>query len=171
MRYARYLFALFAFALVALYSSVAWGAETAGAEPNALTHLADMVFQVLKPVLLVLGGYLALLLRGYVKKKTGVEIPEKQWALVTSILDRGITLAEEWSYKQVKKQTSKLTGPEKLEHAADYALDQLEQYGVVGWTRDRVIKALEARIGERRANGGKPTLDKSAATPPPLSAA
>lgn len=157
------------FVLLTLLSTIVYAAAGAAAEPNALSRVAELAFQILVPLLSALGAYLAHRLIAAFEKRTGIDVSERVEALLDGWVERGIHAAEEWSYKEVKAKTTKLTGSEKLELAADYVLDLIKQHGLDAWTRDKVKALIESKLGVHRANGGKPALDK--ATPPPLQAA
>ena len=43
-----------------------------------------------------------------------------------------------------------MTGPEKLEMAADFVLDLIEQRGFDDWTRDRIKAKIEAKLNKKR---------------------
>lgn len=154
--------ALAVFLSLSLAASVVYAApETPAAEPNALSRLADIAFQVLVPVLSLFAAYLTNRLIGVFEQKTGFDVADKHEQWIRDWVEKGIHLGEEWSYKKVKGQTGKLTGPEKLEVAADFVLDMVAKYNIPGWTRDKVTKYIEAQLGTHRANGGKPTLDSN----------
>ncbi len=135
------------------------GGDAAPAEPSGASRFAELAFQIITPIVVILATWLAHRIVGLIEKKTGVDVPDKQEALIDKWVKEGVHLAEEWSYKRVKVGTEKLRGSEKLEQAGDYVMDLVAARGLAAWTRERVNKKLESWIGIERANGGKPTLD------------
>ena len=148
------------FLLLMLCSAAVYADDGSASEPNALTRVAYIAFQVLVPVLTAFAMYLANKLVTVFEKKTGIDISFKNEHFIHGWISDAIHLAEEWSYKQTKTKAAKFTGPEKIELAADFVLDMIDRYNLAGWTRDKVIKAIEARLGTLRANGVKPALDR-----------
>lgn len=135
------------------------GGDAAPAEPSLASRVAELAFKILAPIVTMLAAWLVHRLVALLEKKTGIEIPEREEAMIDKWVREGVHLVEEWSFKKIKAGTEKLTGPEKLEKAGDYVMDLVAARGLADWTRERVNKKLESWIGIERANGGKPTLD------------
>jgi hypothetical protein len=128
-------------------------------EPVLASRVAALAFQIVTPIVTILATWLAHRIVSLIEKKAGIDVPDKQEAMIDKWIAEGIHLAEEWSYKKVKDRADKLKGSEKLEAAGDYVMDLVAARGWDNWTRDRVVSKLESLIGTKRANGGKPTLD------------
>lgn len=166
MRYYRLLLVplagLLVFLVLAALRSVAWaqGAEGAAADPNVLTRVTELAFQILAVVATVFAMWAANKLIKLFEDKTKMDIPERQEALLQSVLDEGIHYASEQGYKLLKDKTGRLTGPQLLETAGDYVLDEAYKRGLPELGSDYVRRRLEARLGIKRANGGVPRPEK-----------
>lgn len=142
---------------------------------NAATRVAELAFQLLVPIVTAIGAWLAHRLVKLVESKAKVDIPEREEKMIDHWVDQAIHFAAEKSYRKMKSTTMKLTGPEKLEEAARFALDQVEARGLVAWTKDKIEKKIEAKLGTMRSMNDLPTADSDvgapkppAPTPPPL---
>lgn len=131
----------------------------ADGDVNLVTRLADLAFDILTPVLIILAGWLAHRLVGIIEKKFSVDVPERQEALLDTWIEQGIHLAEEWSRNKVKHEAKKATGPEKLEVAAGFVLDLVESRGWIDWGKERLLAKIEAKLGHQRVTSEKPALD------------
>jgi len=157
---------LLALLAVLSISSVAFAADPVPETPAA-TRLMGIAFDVLALVVgaFVMWGMHRLL--ALFEKKSGIDIPDKQEALLDAWVKKGIVYAEEKSRGKIKSLGEKLKGPEKLEIAAKFALDMAESRGLVKWTKDKIAAKVEASLGEHRLNGGKPSLDKDSSPDAP----
>lgn len=148
-------------AICLMIGSVVYAQDgTAVTESNSLQRLTEMAFQVLTPVITLFAMWAAHRLIKVFEAKTGLDIPDKQEARIDDWIEQGIHWAEEKSRAAVQRKEAKLSGPEKLESAADFVLDLIDAKGWVGWTRDQIKAKTEAALGIHRANGGKPSLDE-----------
>jgi hypothetical protein len=131
-------------------------------DTSAASQATELAFQVITPLVTILGAWLAHRLVKLFEDKTGIDIPDKQESKIDEWVEAGINLAAEKSYKKVKEKTEKLTGPEKLEEAADFVFALVAARGWDDWTKDKLKSKIESAIGVHRANGGVPTLEDKA---------
>lgn len=153
---------ILAFVALIFVTLIAFPAAAFAAEgdPNALQRVTDMAFEVLTPLLILFATWLAHRAVKTFEKKTGIDVPTAQEEQIDKWVDQGIHWAEEKSRSKIKAKEAKLTGPEKLEHAADFVLSFIEAKKYHEWTRDLVKGKVEAKLGVQRAAGEKPELDK-----------
>jgi hypothetical protein len=111
-----------------------------------MEHLVDLAFKLLGPVVVALGGYLAMKLA----RKLGIDATEKQEAMVDAWIEQGVHLAEERARAAAKRSEAKISGHEKLELAAGYVADLAEKAGWADWTRDRLKAKIDAKLGSAR---------------------
>lgn len=123
---------------------------------STIVKLADLAIQTLAPILLALSGWLAHRLIKAFETKTKIDVPAKQEAQIDGWIEAGIRLAEEKAHKAVKAKADKITGPEKLEAAASFALDLAQKNGWVDWTRDRLKSKIEAKLNVVKERPGSP---------------
>ena len=128
-------------------------------DTSAASQATELAFQVIAPIVTILGAWLAHRLVAIFEQKTGIDIPDKQEAKIDQWVEEGINLAAEKSYKKVKEKTDKLKGPEKLEEAANFVFGMIESRGWDDWTKDKIKTKIEAAVGVHRANGGVPSLE------------
>ena len=149
------------FLLAMLVSSIVYaqGDSAPATDENLVQRITEMAFQIITPIIALFAMWAANRLIGVFEKKTGFDIPDKQEKAVEGLIEQGILFAEEKSRSAIKAKADKLSGPDKLEAAGGYVLDIVKANGWVGWTRDRINKKIEAKLGYHRANGGKPRLD------------
>jgi hypothetical protein len=111
-----------------------------------LTQIMEVLAYALGLVLTALVGKLILAF----EQKTKMNIPDAWTTKLNGWLDQGIAYAEEQGHKALKgANAKKLTMPESLEHAADFALSlggpALETLG-----KEQLKKLIEARLGATR---------------------
>jgi len=126
---------------------------------STASQVAEVVVQILTPVLITLAGWLAHRLVAVFEKKTGIDVPKKQEDMIDTWIESGIYYAEEKSRSLIKEKANKLKGPEKLEIAGKFVLDMVKKNGWDAWTKEAVLAKVEGSLGMHRANGGKPRLD------------
>jgi hypothetical protein len=152
-----------AFFILTALGTLVWAqdgaAAVAPASENALTQATSLAFQILTPIVTIIATWFAHRLVGIFEKKLKIDLPEKQEAQIDGWISQGIHWASETSYKKVKEKTSKLTGPEKLETAAAFVFDFAQARGWTEWSKDAIKKKIEAKLGDKRANGGVPHTD------------
>jgi hypothetical protein len=119
-------------------------------DPHAITTATDLAIQILGPLLLALSGWLAHRLTAAFEAKTKIDIPAKQEAQIDAWVTAGIHYAEEKARNAAKAADAKITGGEKLEAAAGFALDMVQKAGWVGWTRDHLKAKIEAKLNASR---------------------
>ncbi len=128
-------------------------------DENSLTRLADIVFEILVPIVVIFATWGAHRLIALFEKKAKIDVPAKIEEQIDGWIERGIALAEEKSRAKVKSKTAKLTGPEKLEMAAGFVLDLVEKYKLQDLAKEKIEKRIEARLGTKRLEGGTTHLD------------
>ena len=139
--------------------ALAQAGADASSDPNALTRVLDLVFEILIVVLPLLASWLAHRLIKVFESKTKIDVPEMIENKVDKWIEQGIHLAAEKGYKVAKEKTKKLTGPEKLEVAVAFAWGMAQSRGYIDWTKDKIEAKVEAALGVHRANGGVPKLE------------
>ncbi len=131
-------------------------------DQTAATQAATLAFEIITPVLAVLGAWLAHKLVKVLEAKTGIDIPDKQEAKIDQWVEQGIHLAAEKSYQKIKEKTEKLKGSEKLEEAADFVFALANARGWDDWTKNKIKDKVNSAVGIHRANGGVPALEDKA---------
>jgi hypothetical protein len=144
---------------------IAWaqgaqGSTAAADDPNIITRVTELTFQILTVILPIIAVWLTHRGLAIFEKKTGMDVPAAMESKIDDWVEEGIHLAAEKALKAVKSNTKKWTGPEKLEEAANYVWDLAQSQGWIEWTRDMIEAKIEARLGLHRANGGVPKFDK-----------
>lgn len=129
-------------------------------DTTAATEIAQFAVTAAAALLVPLLGYLAKRLVNTFEARTGIDVPAAQEAKIDDWVEQAIHFAEEKSRQKIKAKTDKLSGPEKLEEAADFVLGFVKAQGWDTWARDALKNKIEAQLGLHRANGGKPELDK-----------
>ena len=125
-------------------------------DTTPLTHLTDIAFQILAPIALALGGYLAHRVAKAIESRFKIDIPDAQEKMVDQWIAQGIRYAEEKAHQAAQKGDAKWTGNEKLEAAAGFALDFAEKNGWVEWTRDLLKAKVDAKINIVKSRPGSP---------------
>jgi hypothetical protein len=150
------IFVLQVLIFVVMLCSVAFAQDAAGA---AGVIKATALSQALTEVVKIVGAALMLVVGWLVKKgvvafeaKIGMDISTKEEALVNEWVDKGYHLAEEKALQWIKDKASKPIGGAKLETAFDFVWDQIQEMGLVGWTREMVLAKIEAVVNSKRAN-------------------
>lgn len=145
-------------ALVALVLFVPSAALAADGE-TALTHVTSLAFDILSVILPIIATWLVHRGIKVFETKTKIDIPASIESQIDTWVEKGIHYASEKSYKKVKEQTQRLSGPEKLEEAADFVFELANAKGWDDWTKDIIKKKIESALGQKRANGGVPKTD------------
>lgn len=145
--------------LTLLVYATAWAQDTATAEPNAVTRITELIFEILMVVLPLVATWLVHRGIKVFETKTKVDVPDAIEIKIDEWVERGIHLAAEKSYQKVKEKTAKLSGPEKLEVAADFVFDMAQSRGWIDWSKDKIKAKVEAAIGQRRAGDAVPKLE------------
>lgn len=113
---------------------------------TAVSQIANLAIEILGPLLLALAGWLAHRGIKLFEVKTKIDVPVRQEAQVDAWILMGMHYAEEKARQATKAVAAKITGPEKLEVAAGFALDLAEKNGWIDWTRDRLKAKIEAKL-------------------------
>jgi hypothetical protein len=120
-------------------------------EPSpAAVRVLEFVLQVALVVVTPLAAWFVARMIKVFEAKAKIDIPAKQEEAIQNLVTQGIALAEEKARKAVQAKASSITGPEKLEIAADHVLDLIEAKKWDAWTRDKVKNLIEAKIGMAR---------------------
>lgn len=153
--------ALVVFCVLAGLHGIVWAQDAASAaEPNAVTRVTGIAFEILTVVATCFAIWAANRIIKAIENKTSVDVPERQEAQLRAWIREGAHYAAEQGYKRLKTKTGKLTGPELLEQGADYVLDTARANGWISLSKDYVKKRLEGYLGEKRANGGVPKPER-----------
>jgi hypothetical protein len=119
-------------------------------DTSAATQVTELALQVIAPIVIALGAWIAHRLVRLLEEKTGIDIPDKQEAKIDHWIEQGIALAAEKSHQKLKAHTEKLKGPEKLEEAADYVFALAASRGWTNWTKSKIKDKIEASLGAHR---------------------
>jgi len=134
-------------ALLFLIPGVAAAADT---EANAVSQIAGMAIEILAAVLLIVALWGTRKIISLIEKKTSIDVPSKIEEKVDQWVAQGINLAAEKSRKKVSEHSEKLTGPEKLETAAEFVLALVEARGWDEWTKEKITDKIESVLGAER---------------------
>lgn len=140
---------------------IAWSRAAFAGDGTALTDASQIVIDILVPSATVFVLWLVHRLIRLLEKKTGFDIPDKQEQKIDQWAEEGMHWAEERSRKKLHEKSERLSGPEKLETAADFVMEFVVSNGWTDWTRDKIRAKIESKLGIKRAGDGKPQLDKS----------
>lgn len=121
-------------------------------DTSAATQATELALQVIAPIVIALGAWIAHRLVRLLEEKTGIDIPDKQEDKIEYWIEQGINLAVEKSHQKLKAHTEKLKGPEKLEEAADYVFALATARGWTDWTKDKIKNKIEASLGADRVD-------------------
>jgi len=142
--------------LLALATSPAWaddgGAAAVTVAPvvtTPATNLISTLMNILMPVLLAAGAWIANRLVKAFESKVGVQVGETNYAKLMDIVDQGIHFAAEQASKAGNK---KLEGSAKLKLAADYANSAMEKWGLEKMASDKLQQLVEARLSIAKAD-------------------
>jgi hypothetical protein len=120
------------------------------AEP-AIARLADTGIKLASFALVIILGYLVGKLVASIEKKFKVQIPAFAEDAIRSLIDQGITYAEEQAHKAVKENKPKLAMSESLETAATFVMDlAINNRDIEALGKERIKKLIEARLGASR---------------------
>lgn len=151
---------LFAGLLVLLIlAPLAW-AQNESSSSNAVTNFTELAFQILTVVLPIIAVWLTHRGLAVFEKKSGINVPDSIESRIDGWIEEGIHLAAEKARQKIRAKTAELTGPEKLEEAAQYVFDLAQSRGWIEWTKVKIKNKIEAHLGIHRANGGVPKFDE-----------
>jgi hypothetical protein len=131
-------------------------------DTTAATEVAQFALTVAAALIVPIATWLARRAVRALEARTGIDVPAAQEQKIDDWIEEAIHYAEEKSWQKIKAKTEKLSGPEKLEEAADFVLAFAEARKWDEWTRETLKSKIEAKLGLARANGAKPSLDRDA---------
>ena len=120
-------------------------------ETSALSRVVGILYDFLGVVLMLLGTYAAKKGVNAVEAWLKIDVPDKVERRIDDWIEDGIALAEEKARSATTNHTNKVTGPEKLELAADFVLDLAKDRGYIEWTRNKIKSKIEAKLNKKRA--------------------
>ena len=141
----RNLLTLAIFTAVFMVAGLAWAAEA----ETASIRLGDHLIELMAGVLTVVLSALAIKVRTYFTKKTGIEIPAQTEAMLEAWAIKGMNYAKEKAH-QANKDKNTLTGPAKLELALKFGLDLAEEHKLGGKAKEKLENYIHAKLGESR---------------------
>jgi len=118
----------------------------------ATEALLPFVLSLVGGALLILGRYA----HRWLARKLDVEeliAEEHRDALVRSIIEGGISLAEQRAMVRLRERGELPDGAKKLEWALEWAIAEMKRRGVPELARDYLIDLIESRLGDPRAPG------------------
>lgn len=121
------------------------------AEPNAISHISEVVLQILVPVLIAAATWLVHKVATFFSAKTKIEIPLKQLELIDEVTLKGIHYAEERARAFAKTLGNKAPGTGKLNDATNFVMQFVEKQGWVDWTREKVERYIESKLHSERS--------------------
>lgn len=110
---------LVSFMSVFMVSALAFAAEG----DTLLTKGVDFAFGIALPVVTAVALWLAHRLISVFETKTGIKVPLQEQ--LDGLITKGILLAEEKASAALRAKTQTITGPEKLEIAANFVIDSV----------------------------------------------
>ena len=114
--------------------------------------LLALVFSVLG---MVLSGGVALIFAS-LRKKMGLDITEKQQALVQDVVAQAVAYAEEQARKRVLHEGGAVpTGNEKMQMAVDLATNKMADMKLPAIDAENIKPLIEARLQDGRDSLGK----------------
>lgn len=125
-------------------------------DANATVKIIEITLTILTPALGLFLLWGARKVIQFAERKTGIDLPVKQEKQIDAWILQAIAFAEEKARKASKSKLSKVTGPEKLELAADYVIDLIQKAGWDTWARDKLKNRIEALLNIER--GGAPAV-------------
>lgn len=161
MRVYRTIVPLFVFLALMLWGAIAFAADDEPSNGTAVAELAVLFLQVvIFPVLGSLLTYLAGMAAAYLKKKWDIELLDRQEAKIDEWIAQAVHWAEEKSRNRVRSGLGRIKGPDKLEEVMHQVVNQVRAKRWDDWAESSIRTKIEGYLGKKRANGGKPTLDK-----------
>ena len=160
MRHLTKITGLLAFASVFLFSLVAFGQpcppvdvqviNEAAAQQEWWMVLLDALLRLISPIAVaVLTTLVGIAIRKW-GKKLDVDTQDRLIGLTDSLIASGITFAEEQGRKALKVGEEQTDGARKLQHAADYINERLEESGLLTVGTERLQRLIEAKLHAER---------------------
>lgn len=120
-----------------------------------MEYILQATVLIVTPIALLLANRAVKL----IEKKTGLTASQQQLALIDNAVYKGIAYAEELGRNQLKNSKVSLKSEEKRELAIDFALDFLHRNNARDYTRDFLVKLVEAHVNIHRAPSVKRVSD------------
>jgi len=122
-------------------------------ELTALAKFSTEIMNVLVPIFVTLIGALATLLLNWVRKKTKLEVSDKQIASWSAYAELGAARAGEWARNKANAAADgkKVPGPEVMEVAVNFAIDMGKQYKLPEMGREKLEGLIEGHLHKTRA--------------------
>jgi hypothetical protein len=101
--------------------------------PPAQPATVSLLDEVVKFVAAVVAAALLLLIKRaatYFHEKTKIEIPAATEAMLEDWAQKAVNYAQEKSHQAIQANAGKLTGPAKLDHAVQFAMDLAKEIGI-----------------------------------------
>lgn len=135
--------------LVISWATVAHAAEV---QSEALTRVGNDLVEIVAKALGVVVLCLIAIVARKVKQRYDVELPNTWMAQIETWIDRGIAYAEEQGHKAVKYADDKIGArvPDKLDIAATFVLDSVNDRELTRRGKEWVKQAIEARLNTTR---------------------
>ena len=128
------------------------------AEPGALSKLTSDLMDVLIPAFVTLIGLLVTWLLNLVRKKTKLDVSDKQIASWAELAKKGANRGAEWARNKAKSLTDgkKVPGPEVLDVAVNWAVDMGRAFKLPEIGREKLVGLIEAHLFEKREDPESP---------------
>lgn len=120
--------------------------------PTAVTRVGYDVVALLACAIGIVIMVLIARVTHYIGTAYKINIPDPWMAQITKLIDSGIGYAEEQGRKAVKKLDAKLEPivPDKLEIAANFVLDAVDDSALVAKGKEWLKQQIEARLSTQR---------------------
>lgn len=115
----------------------------------AIHEFVDAVIKIAIGVISLLATWGATRAISFFEKKTKIDIPERQEAMVDHWIRQGIALAEEKAHQKAKDNL-KLEPSAKRDMALAFAWDMAQRFELADWTKARIEDKLHAALGTSR---------------------
>jgi hypothetical protein len=111
--------------------------------------LASLLEHIVPIIIAIISGILLALIRGAIKKygaKLDVETQARTEALLSDLVQQGVTFAEQWAKNEAKKQNV-VGGSAKLSKAMEYIAQEIERNNLPELAESVIISKIESALG------------------------
>jgi hypothetical protein len=111
--------------------------------------LAGLLEHIVPILITVISGVLLTLIRGAIKKygaKLDIETQARAEALLSDLVQQGVTYAEQWAKNESKRQNA-VGGSAKLSKAMEYIAQEIERNKLPELAESVLVNKIEAALG------------------------
>lgn len=117
---------------------------------SALSQFSDSAITILTPAVTAILLYLVHRVVKIFETKTKITLDQHEEDMIDGWVNDAIHFAEEKAHKAATNKLATVTGPEKLEAAADYVISSVRRAGWGPMARDKIKAAVEAKLNTTR---------------------